>query len=424
MSHAYAGKTVCIVGLGYIGLPTAAMIASQGINVIGVDIDQRVVDTLNARKIHTVEPGLAEMVRVAVDAGTLRATLHIEPADVFILTVPTPFKALHEPDLSHVEAATRSLAPMLEKGNMVILESTAPVGATEQVATWLAEIRPDLRFPHQNGEASDIRLAYCPERVMPGRILQELVENDRVIGGMTPKCLEAAADLYRLFVAGECVGTDTRTAELCKLAENSFRDVNIAFANELSLICDKLAVNVWELIRLANRHPRVNILRPGCGVGGHCIAVDPWFIISGKSEEAKLIAMARAVNDEKPLRVIAKVKEMAAELAAQGKCLDTIRIACFGLAFKSDVDDLRESPALFIVRHLHTHYANQVVVVDPYIRSMPSSLADIPLVSAEEAVDLADIVVFLTPHAAFQQLYPLPPEIRVIDAAGVFSFQA
>ena len=280
-------KTISIIGLGYIGLPTAAVFASRKIKVIGVDVNQKTVDTINRGQIHIVEPDLDMVVHAAVTEGYLRATTQPEPADVFLVAVPTPFKGDHEPDLAYIEAASKSIAPVLKRGDLVILESTSPMGATEQMAAWMAESRPDLTFPQGHGEDSDIRVAHCPERVLPGHVLRELVQNDRVIGGMTPRCSAAAAALYKIFVRGECVITDARTAEMCKLTENSFRDVNIAFANELSIICDKLGINVWELIKMANRHPRVNILQPGPGVGGHCIAVDPWFIVSAAPEEAR-----------------------------------------------------------------------------------------------------------------------------------------
>jgi len=294
-----AFKCVSMVGLGYIGLPTAAMLASRKIKVIGVDINQHAVDTINRGEIHIVEPELDIIVQAAVTQGYLRATTKPEPADAFLIAVPTPFKGDHEPDLSYVEAAAKSIAPVLKKGDLVILESTSPVGTTEQMADWLAQARNDLSFPHQVGEVADVNIAYCPERVLPGKVVHELVSNDRVIGGMTQRCSQRATELYKTFVEAECIPTNARTAEMCKLTENSFRDVNIAFANELSIICDKLDINVWELIKLANHHPRVNILQPGPGVGGHCIAVDPWFIVSKTPQEARLIHTARQVNDGK-----------------------------------------------------------------------------------------------------------------------------
>lgn len=347
-------NTVSIVGMGYIGLPTAAVFASHKVKVIGVDVNKHVVDTINRGEIHIIEPDLDKVVRIAVQEGYLCATTQPEPADAFLIAVPTPFKegstGPHHPDMDYIEAAAKSIAPVLKRGDLVILESTSPVGATEQMAAWLALARPDLTFPQTDGEASDIRVAHCPERVLPGQVLRELVQNDRVIGGMTPKCSDLASRLYKVFVQGECVITNARTAEMCKLTENSFRDVNIAFANELSIICDKLGIGVWELIKLANRHPRVNILQPGPGVGGHCIAVDPWFIVSATPDEAKLIRTAREVNDSKPEWVIEKVKlAIASYLMAHGDLsVKDVTIACYGLAFKPDIDDLRESPAMRI----------------------------------------------------------------------------
>src|SRR5688572_5896801 len=341
-------KVVSIVGLGYIGLPTAAMFASKKIKVVGVDINQHAVDTINRGAIHIVEPELDLLVHAAVSQGYLRAATRPEPADAFLIAVPTPFKADHEPDLRYVKAATTSIAPVLKKGDLVILESTSPVGTTEQLAQWLADARPDLSFPHQAAEQADVNVAYCPERVLPGKVVHELVSNDRVIGGMTRRCSQRATELYQAFVEADCIPTSARTAEMCKLTENSFRDVNIAFANELSIICDKLGINVWELIKLANRHPRVNILQPGPGVGGHCIAVDPWFIVDSAPEEARLIRTAREVNNSKPHWVMDKVEEAIEQATADGKQGKDLTIAVFGLAFKPDIDDLRESPALDI----------------------------------------------------------------------------
>src|SRR5690606_13220307 len=362
-------KTISIIGLGYIGLPTAAVFASRKLKVIGVDINQQTVDTINRGQIHIVEPDLDMVVHAAVTEGYLRATTTPEPADAFLIAVPTPFKTgagqgtCPEPDLSHIQAAANAIAPVLAPGNLVILESTSPVGATEQLAQWLAEARPDLTFPQTQGEESDIRIAHCPERVLPGQVLRELVHNDRVIGGLTPKCSRAACELYSVFLKGECIPTNARTAEMCKLTENSFRDVNIAFANELSMICDKLDINVWELIRLANRHPRVNILQPGPGVGGHCIAVDPWFIVSKTPEEARLIRTAREVNDSKPEWVINKVKQAVAEYLMENpdKTAKDVTIACYGLAFKADIDDLRESPALTITQQIAAEHPGPVL---------------------------------------------------------------
>ena len=336
---------ISVVGLGYIGLPTAAVFAAKGIEVIGVDVNPRVVATVNSGKPHFGEPNLDALVRRVVETGKLRATATIEPADAFIIAVPTPLQEHGDaalPDISYVEAAARAIAPVLIDGNLVILESTSPVGTTERVAEIMSEMRPDLTFPHQRGELADIQVAHCPERVLPGRILEEVVNNPRIVGGMTRRCAQRALSLYKIVVHGDCRVTGARTSELAKLTENAFRDVNIAFANELSMICDRLKINVWELIELANLHPRVKILSPGPGVGGHCIAVDPWFIVASAPEEARLTRLAREVNDGKPGYVCAKVRKCAAALRRPV-------IACLGLSYKKDVDDLRESPAVQIV---------------------------------------------------------------------------
>lgn len=397
-------ETISVIGLGYIGLPTAAVFASRKKKVIGVDVNQKAVDTINRGEIHIVEPDLDMVVHAAVTEGYLKAVTIPEPADAFLIAVPTPFKGDHEPDLGYIESASKAIAPVLKKGDLVILESTSPVGATEQMAVWMAEARPDLTFPQTHGEESDIRVAHCPERVLPGHVLRELVQNDRVIGGMTTKCSAKAAALYKTFVEGECVITDARTAEMCKLTENSFRDVNIAFANELSIICDKLDINVWELVRLANRHPRVNILQPGPGVGGHCIAVDPWFIVSKTPEQARLIRVAREVNDAKPEWVVEKVREAVAGfiLANPGKKINEIVIACFGLAFKADIDDLRESPAVLIVNKIAETHPGLVLVVEPNINELPEEADQITLVDYAVAAKMADISVLLVDHKEFK----------------------
>lgn len=403
-------KKVSVIGLGYIGLPTAAVIASRGVEVVGVDVNQHAVDTINNGDIHIVEPDLDIIVRGVVSTGNLRATTKPEAADAFMVAVPTPFKhsddGSHEPNLDYIKAASEAIAPVLEKGNLVILESTSPVGATEKMADWLAAARPDLTFPQQKGETADIQIAHCPERVLPGYVLQELVSNDRVIGGMSNTCSERAVELYKTFVRGDCIITNARTAEMAKLTENSFRDVNIAFANELSLICDKLKINVWELIKLANRHPRVNILSPGPGVGGHCIAVDPWFIVNSCPEEARLIRTAREVNDDKPFRVIDKVVSAADEFKNPV-------IACLGLAFKADIDDLRESPALQIVEALSERGAGTILAVEPNIDELPVTLCQeqVELVSLNHALERASVVVILVDHTEF----------KVIDRSVLFS---
>ena len=418
-------NTISVIGLGYIGLPTAAVFASRKIRVVGVDVNQNAVDTINRGEIHIVEPDLDMVVHAAVTEGYLRATTTPEPADAFLVAVPTPFKGdNHEPDLSYIESAARAIAPVLQKGNLVILESTSPVGATEQMAEWLSEARPDLSFPQTHGEESDIRIAHCPERVLPGHVLRELVQNDRVIGGMTPKCSALACALYKTFVEGECVVTNARTAEMAKLTENSFRDVNIAFANELSIICDQLDINVWELIRLANRHPRVNILQPGPGVGGHCIAVDPWFIVSKTPEQARLIRTAREVNDSKPEWVINKVKLAVAEFlqANPDKTAKEVTIACLGLAFKADIDDLRESPALAITQSIAITHPGPVWAVEPNISALPSTInASVNLVHLDDAQSEADIIVVLVDHKQFKALKNNSILHRVIDTRGVWS---
>jgi len=384
-------ETISVVGLGYIGLPTAAVIASNGIRVIGVDVNQHAVDIINQGKIHIVEPGLEDLVKQAVQDGHLSAHTSPQKADAFLIAVPTPFKGEdHEPDLKYIESASRALAPMLEKGNLVVLESTSPVGATEQMAKWLAEERRDLTFPHTVAEdqTPDIFVAHCPERVLPGQVIRELVENDRIIGGMDKASTEAATQVYKMFVKmGECIATEARTAEMSKLTENAFRDVNIAFANELSLICDQQGINVWELISLANRHPRVNILQPGCGVGGHCIAVDPWFIVNQNPETAKLIRAARETNDYKPKYVV----EQAIKAVAG---IERPTIACLGLAFKPDIDDLRESPAVDITVEL-AKLGYNILAVEPNIHELPaklSALENIELTAIEQAMAQADLL--------------------------------
>ncbi|TCB73706.1 UDP-N-acetyl-D-mannosamine dehydrogenase [Acinetobacter sp. ANC 4177] len=399
-------KHICVIGLGYIGLPTAATFAAHGVKVTGVDVNQHAVDMINQGKVHIVEPDLDALVKVVVTKGMLAAQTVPVEADVYIVAVPTPFKDDHQPDLKYIESAAKALAPYLKSGNLVILESTSPVGATEQMSAWLSEARPDLTFPQQAGEASDIRIAHCPERVLPGKVLQELISNDRIIGGMTQPCSIAASNLYKIFVQGGCIETNARTAEMCKLTENSFRDVNIAFANELSVICDKLDINVWELIALANRHPRVNILQPGPGVGGHCIAVDPWFIVAKTPEQARLIRTAREVNDAKPEWVIDQVKIKIAEFlqANPEKTIKDVTVACYGLAFKPDIDDLRESPAMAIVTKL-SEQVNSLYVVEPNISKLPQSLenSNIVLIDLDSAKELnININIVLVGHKQFK----------------------
>ena len=410
-------KKVCVVGLGYIGLPTAAVIAKQGWRVQGVDVNLSVVDTINSGKIHIVEPGLEDAVRETTLAGNLRCGILPEPADIFVIAVPTPFKEQKKPDLRYIEEAAISIAPVLKAGDLVILESTSPVGATETLAGWLAASRADLTFPQIAGSEADIKVAYCPERVLPGKTMHELVHNDRVVGGMSEGCSQMAVDFYRSFVRGECLVTNAKTAEMCKLTENAFRDVNIAFANELSVICDELNVSVWELIKLANLHPRVNILQPGPGVGGHCIAVDPWFIVDSAPDSAKIIRLAREVNDSKPHYVIAQVKKEIESFRAPV-------VACLGLAFKADVDDLRESPSLEIVKLLAADHVGELLIVEPNIAALPTSLsgaAHVRFSELGEAILKADIILLLVNHNEFYQIDPaLLIGKKIIDTRGIF----
>ena len=390
---------VSVIGMGYIGLPTAAILASKGVEVVGVDINQHVVDIINQGKIHIIEPELDILVHKAVQDNYLKAVTRPEKADVFMLAVPTPFKDNYEPDLSYIKSAAKAIAIVLERGNLVILESTSPVGTTEKMMDWIREERPDLSFPEFGDDKfkADIAVTHCPERVLPGQVVRELIENNRVIGGVSIHCAEQACELYKIFVEAECLITDCRTAELSKLVENSFRDVNIAFANELSLISDKLNINVWELIKLANRHPRVNILQPGPGVGGHCIAVDPWFIVDSAPDEAKLIRTARLVNDSKPLFVLTKVNQA---VHAIGKDISELSIACLGLAFKPDIDDLRESPALSIAQKIGSINFGSILLVEPNIDRIPSGFDsdNIVLTSLEKAIKSADVIVLLVDH--------------------------
>lgn len=417
MSVAY-NRTVSVIGLGYIGLPTATALATRGVNVVGVDVDQSKVDAISRGEAPFVEPDLAVAVSGAVAKGTLRAQTDVPKADAFILAVPTPFKEGHQADLKYVRAATESIAPVLTGGELVILESTSPPGTTRQISKWLAELRPDLSFPHDDSRAPDVFVAHCPERVLPGRIMIEIVTNDRVVGGLTPECANRAAELYRVFCQGDIALTDAESAEMSKLAENSFRDVNIAFANELSLIADQLHLDVWEIIAMANRHPRVNILNPGPGVGGHCIAVDPWFIVSTAPEAATLIRTAREINDAKPHQVVERVVDRAKRMVEP-------TIAAIGLAFKANVDDLRESPAVQIVGELADALPDvSVLAVEPFTTELPKVLADrsnVQLVGLGKALEVADIVVVLVGHSAFTAVKRSALEGKVVfDTIGLW----
>jgi UDP-N-acetyl-D-mannosaminuronic acid dehydrogenase len=414
--------TISVVGLGYIGLPTAAVFSSKKIKVVGLDVNQLVVDTINKGQIHIIEPDLDLLVHSSVRDGYLKATINPEPADAFLIAVPTPFADGHKPDLSYIESAAILISPVLKRGDLIILESTSPVGATEKMAEWLATARPDLTFPQQLGENSDIRIAYCPERVLPGDVLRELVRNDRIIGGMTLKCSEAAVRIYKIFVEANCIITSVRTAEMCKLTENSFRDTNIAFANELSILCDKFDINVWELINLANRHPRVNILSPGPGVGGHCIAVDPWFIVTAAPDEARLIRTAREVNDSKPLIVIEKFKSETEKYLKEhpSLCNKDIKVSCLGLAFKADIDDLRESPSLDITKEIAQIHPGELLVVEPNITELPAVLKhSAKLASLDEAISKSHIIILLVGHKEFKNIEPKDlTNIILIDTCG------
>ncbi len=418
-------KTISVIGLGYIGLPTAAMFASRKIKVIGVEVNQYAVDTINQCKIHIVEPDLDMLVHAAVTEGYLKAVTVPEAADAFLIAVPTPFKdsaegGVPEPDLRYIQAASEAVARVLKKGDLVILESTSPVGATEQMSEWLARERPDLSFPQTVGDDADINVAHCPERVLPGHVVRELVENDRVIGGISSRCSERSVELYKNFVTGDCVITNARTAEMAKLTENSCRDVQIAFANELSIICDKLDIDVWELISLANRHPRINILQPGPGVGGHCIAVDPWFIVSKTPEQAMLIHTARKVNDAKPKWVVNKVKLAIADFLLENpsKTVSEIIIACYGLSFKANIDDLRESPALNITKEILDMHKGEVLVVEPNILEVPYVLDGASLSTITEALNSADIHVLLVEHDEFYNVSL--SKGKYIDTKGIW----
>jgi UDP-N-acetyl-D-mannosaminuronic acid dehydrogenase len=392
---------VAVIGLGYIGLPTAVVLATRGVDVVGVDVSRRVVDAVERGDVPFVEPDLAVAVKGAVSMGRLKAVTEVPEADAYIVAVPTPFNEDHTADLSYVRSAVESIAPKLNGGEVVILESTSPPGTSLLISQWLAELRPDLRLPHAVETIPDVHVAHCPERVLPGRIMIEMLTNDRVVGGITRKCAEKAAAVYRVFCQGEILLTDASSAEMAKLVENAYRDVNIAFANELSLICDSLQLDVYEVIEMANRHPRVNILTPGPGVGGHCIAVDPWFIVGAVPELSRLIRTAREVNDAKPEHVAGQVIVKAARFKEP-------TVACLGLAFKANVDDLRESPAVEIVEKICEGLPDtQVLAVEPFTQELPPTLkgiANLSLTGLNDAVDRADIIVLLVDHEPFRAI--------------------
>ncbi|MFT3965950.1 MAG: UDP-N-acetyl-D-mannosamine dehydrogenase [Sphingobium sp.] len=418
-----AQQKVSVIGLGYIGLPTAALIARSGMSVLGVDVSAHVVETVNSGRIHIEEVDLDGLVQGVVSRGLLRASLAVEEADVFVIAVPTPVSEDHAPDISHVLAAARTIAPVLRAGNVVILESTSPVGTTEAMRDELQRMRPDLRMPGLPGSngngGAEIAIAYCPERVLPGRILIELVNNDRCIGGITPRCARKALSFYRQFVRGECITTTARSAEMVKLVENSYRDVNIAFANELSVIADGMGIDVWDVIRLANRHPRVNILQPGPGVGGHCIAVDPWFIVHGDPKNARIIRTAREVNEAKTDYVI----EQASKLIDTRPDAD---VACLGLAFKPNIDDFRESPAVKVAAALARRYGRRLKLVEPYAKGLPMEFAgsQVELIDIDEAIERCGVFVVLVDHDVFKSV-PLDERIdkAVYDSRGIWPDQ-
>ena len=411
-------QKVVVVGLGYIGLPTAAIIARANCRVTGIDVNAQVVDTINRGEIHIEEVDLDGLVQGVVQRGMLRAATEIVPADVFVIAVPTPFAkdGHHTPDVSYVLAAADSVAGVLKPGDTVILESTSPVGTTERMRDLIAARRPDLKLPGLCEGTPDVALAYCPERVLPGRILEELTNNDRSIGGVTPRCARKALAFYKRFVRGICVTTDARSAEMTKLVENAYRDVNIAFANELSMVADTMGLDVWEVIRLANRHPRVNILTPGPGVGGHCIAVDPWFIVHGAPEQTPLIRTARGVNDGKIHHVIAQAEAL---ISAHPQA----RVACLGLAFKANIDDFRESPARLVAVTLARKFGDRIAVVEPYAAELPKEFAGTTaeLIDIDTALETSDILIVLVDHDAFKAV-PLAERAHklVYDTRGIW----
>ena len=411
--------TVCVVGLGYIGLPTAAIIARSGCPVLGLDVSQHVVDTINRGEIHIEEVDLDGLVHGVVQRGLLRASTRIEPCDVYVVAVPTPFAKddHHTPDISYVLAAATEIAAVLKTGDLLILESTSPVGTTEQVRDLLAGLRPDLRMPGRTTQTPDVAIAYCPERVLPGHILEELTNNDRSIGGITPRCARKALAFYKRFVRGECLTTDARSAEMTKLVENAYRDVNIAFANELSMIADRMDLDVWEVIRLANHHPRVNILTPGPGVGGHCIAVDPWFIVHGAPDESRLIRTARNVNDAKMHHVVARATELI-------ESAQNLSVACLGLAFKANIDDFRESPARFVAASLARKFGARVKIVEPFAAELPREFegTGAELIDIDTALENCGILIILVDHDVFRVV---PAEERgnalIYDTRGIWN---
>lgn len=411
---------IAVIGLGYIGLPTSAAIAMRGVLVKGVDVNPETVAAVNEGRVPIVEPDLDVAVAGAHARGKLVASTDVPEADAFLIAVPTPFRDGKQPDLSYVKAAAEAIAPRLRGGEVVILESTSPPGTTRKVSEWIAAARPDLKMPHEAPDAPDVHVAHCPERVLPGRIMIELVDNDRVVGGLTPECARRAADVYTLFCRGEILFTDAESAEMAKLVENSFRDVNIAFANELAGVCEHLGFDVWEVIRLANRHPRVNVLTPGPGVGGHCIAVDPWFIVAAAPDQSRLIRAAREINDARPMRVVNSILEAARETSGP--------VACLGLSFKADIDDLRESPAVEVVRQVAAALGDrEIFVVEPHVRELPAAVRghNVSLVPLYRALREGETIVLLVAHRAFGGISPAElAGRRVVDTRGMWQSSA
>ena len=417
MNEIFEGR-VAIIGLGYIGLPTAVALSTRGIEVVGVDVNEATVKAVANGEVPFIEPDLAVGVSGAVSMGLLTATTETPEADAFIIAVPTPFLDDHQADMSYVRAAVEQIAPQLKGGEIIVLESTSPPGSTENVSRWLEELRPDLNPAHASEGLPDLHVAHCPERVLPGKIMIEMITNDRVVGGITQECARKAASIYRVFCLGEILLTDAASAEMSKLVENAYRDVNIAFANELSLISEDLNLDVWEVIKLANHHPRVNVLTPGPGVGGHCIAVDPWFIVGAAPDLAHLIRTAREVNDSKPLHVAQQVGDKASRFREP-------TVACLGLSFKANVDDMRESPAVDVVVAIaDAHPDLDIRVVEPFTQDLPGDLAgrsNVRLQGLSAAIDDADIVVLLVDHDQFTSIPKTRLEGRVVfDTRGAW----
>ena len=411
-------KTVSVIGMGYIGLPTCAILASRGLEVIGIDVNPAVVEKVGRGEIHIVEPDLDGLIQKVVANGMLKAFTEPQPADAFIIAVPTPIDEDHKPDLSYIFAAGRSIAPVLKKGDLVVLESTSPVGTTRQLEQQLAELRPDLKFPSSHGEDAEVLVAYSPERVLPGKVLTELINNDRSIGGLSTASSHRAVELYARFVGGDLFMTSAESAELVKLTENAFRDVNIAFANELAAVCQHLGLNVWEVIELANKHPRVNILQPGPGVGGHCIAVDPYFIIDAAPEHTRLMRASRRINSDRPFTVVRDIEALLEPGKKQ-------TIACLGLSFKPNIDDLRESPAVEVVKLLTELPDTRIIACEPNTRALPAELTErgVEFSDALTAIDKADIVVLLVDHRQFALVDPAAlGNKKLVDTRGLWTW--